>query len=74
MRYRLRTLMIILAIGPPIVAWSVLEWRRTSELRAKQRAEAAFREAIKDFERKMQPLTWTPSPTSFPEFANSPQN
>ena len=27
MRYRLRTLMIVLALGPPIVAWQYSRWR-----------------------------------------------
>ena len=66
MRYRLRTLLIALALGPPALAWSVWELRRASEIREKNRADEEFRKAVMNFERKMQPGQ------SYPEFANSP--
>jgi len=69
MRYRLRTLMIVLAIGPPVLAWSLLEWNRSSEHRAKNNAEEAMRKAIEEFDRKLgHPL----EPLDFPEFTKSP--
>jgi hypothetical protein len=68
MRYRLRTLLILLAVGPPLLAWSALEWKRRSD-------KAQFLKSIEEFESRLgEPMTWPPPPTSFPEFANALPN
>jgi hypothetical protein len=41
MRYRLRTLLILLAVGPPVAAWGWSEYQEHCE---RVRQEAAFRE------------------------------
>lgn len=42
MRYRLRTLMVLLALGPPALAWGLIEYGKYREQELEREAEAVF--------------------------------
>lgn len=58
MRYRLRTLLILLAVLPPLLAvgwWNYATWRAERDRRA---AEAALKREEDSLRAKQQQLTW----------------
>ena len=49
MRYRLRTLLIVLALGPAILAWPYRAWRASVEKAERERHKAEMKRLLQDY-------------------------